>query len=195
MKRLAIFFPGIGYTLDKPLLYYSRRIAAACGFETRGLPYTGFPGKILGDRSRMEESFRIAMDQTRALLADVEWDTYEEILFTGKSIGTIAAACLASESPVRDRIRLILYTPLEDTFSFPFEDAIVFTGSRDPWVGEEKSRISGLCRERGCPCTLIPGANHSLETKDAERDLENLQRIMALTRAFICHEQAPCTAQ
>ena len=27
MKRLAIVFPGIGYTAEKPLLHYSRRIA------------------------------------------------------------------------------------------------------------------------------------------------------------------------
>ena len=41
----------------------------------------------------------------------------------------------------RERIRLALYTPLEETFSFPFEKAVVFTGSADPWVGKEKSRM------------------------------------------------------
>ena len=34
MKGLAVFFPGVGYHVDKPLLYYSRKIAAQLGYET-----------------------------------------------------------------------------------------------------------------------------------------------------------------
>ena len=30
-KKIAVFFPGIGYTCDKPLLYYSAKLAAAKG--------------------------------------------------------------------------------------------------------------------------------------------------------------------
>ena len=55
MSKLAVFFPGIGYTIDKPLMHYSRRIAAGLGYEIKLLPYGGFPAKILGDRGRMEE--------------------------------------------------------------------------------------------------------------------------------------------
>lgn len=33
MKKLAVFFPGIGYTVDKPLMHYSRRLAAEAGFQ------------------------------------------------------------------------------------------------------------------------------------------------------------------
>lgn len=31
MKKLAVFFPGIGYTVDKPLMHYSRRLAVDAG--------------------------------------------------------------------------------------------------------------------------------------------------------------------
>ena len=33
-KKLAVFFPGTGYHTDKPLFYYSRKIAITQGFET-----------------------------------------------------------------------------------------------------------------------------------------------------------------
>ena len=33
MKKLAIFFPGIGYHCDKPLLYYARKLTQECGYE------------------------------------------------------------------------------------------------------------------------------------------------------------------
>ena len=118
MSRLAVFFPGIGYTADRPLLHFSRRIAAAHGYEIRIMDYKGFPSKVKGDRKRMEESFDIALGQAREMLSGVDLAEYEDILFIGKSIGTIVAAKTASESPEKDRIRMILYTPLDDTFTF-----------------------------------------------------------------------------
>ena len=185
MSKLAVIFPGIGYTADKPLLHYSRRIAVKLGYETRVMNYSGFPKKIQGDRARMEQSFQIALEQSEEMLSEVDFSSYEDILFIGKSIGTIAAAKIASDSPVKDRIRLVLYTPLEDTFSFDFGKAIAFTGDDDPWVGRDKSRIFSICEERGIPCTLIPYANHSLETEDPFMDLKMLYRIMKQTEIFI----------
>lgn len=185
MSKLAVLFPGIGYTADKPLLYFSRRIAADLGYEIRILGYSGFPPKIQGDRGRMEESFRIAFDQSVEMLSDIDFNVYDDILFIGKSIGTIVAAKIASESPVKRRIRLVLYTPLEETFAFEFGDAIVFTGDDDPWVGRDRSRICSICEGRGIPCKLVPDANHSLETKDPLRDMEMLSAIMKQMEDFI----------
>ena len=207
MSKLAVFFPGIGYTADRPLLHFSRRIAAAQGYEIRIMDYKGFPSKVKGDRKRMEESFAIALGQAREMLSGVDLAEYEDVLFIGKSIGTIVAAKIASESPEKSRIRMILYTPLDDTFTFldtppdgnsAFPDtppdgtagsysgkAIAFTGDDDPWVGREKSRISALCQERGIPCTVIPQANHSLESGDVFSDLKELYRIMEETEKFI----------
>ena len=108
MKKLAVFFPGIGYTVDKPLLHYCRRLAAAEGFEIRLLPYTGFPQKIRGDSDRMRESYRIALEQSREMLSGLDLGEYDRILFVGKSIGTAVAVQIAAESGVPDRIRLVL---------------------------------------------------------------------------------------
>ncbi len=183
--KLAVIFPGIGYTADKPLLYFSRRICAAQGYEIKIMNYSGFPPKIKGDRKRMEESFAIAMKQSMEMLADVDMTAYEEILLIGKSIGTIAAAKIASESPVKDRIRLVLYTPLEETFAFSFGEAIAFTGEDDPWVGREKSRICAICEARDIPCMLLPYANHSLESMDVFADMKALRKVMKKTESFI----------
>ncbi|MBR2258797.1 MAG: alpha/beta hydrolase [Blautia sp.] len=185
MSRLAVFFPGIGYTVDKPLMHYSRRLAMNLGYEIRLLPYTGFPPKVRGDRGRMEQSFLIALEQSRQMLADTDFTAYEEILFVGKSIGTIAAAQIASESPVKGRIRLVLYTPLDETFLFPCADAVVFTGDDDPWAGGKESRIASLAAEKGYPCFRIPDANHSLESRDLIQDIRNMEMIMRETEAFM----------
>ncbi len=185
MKKLAVFFPGIGYTADKPLMYFSRRLAAGHGYENLIMDYTGFPPKVKGDRARMEESFSIAYAYACEKLADVDWSVYGDILFVGKSIGTIVAAKIASESTVRDRIRQVMYTPLEDTFGFELGSAICFTGDDDPWVGKKKSRIHELCEARDIPCMVIPEANHSLESSNVIGDMKVLRKVMKETERFI----------
>ena len=37
--KLAVLFPGIGYHVDKPLLYYGRKLAVQRGYEVVGVPY------------------------------------------------------------------------------------------------------------------------------------------------------------
>ena len=43
MKKAAVLFPGIGYSVDRPLLYYSGKMALSRGYEVIRVPYTGFP--------------------------------------------------------------------------------------------------------------------------------------------------------
>ena len=63
MKKLAVFFPGIGYTADKPLLYYSRKLAAELDYEVLSLSYGGFPKKPKGDPEKLRACFRLAAEQ------------------------------------------------------------------------------------------------------------------------------------
>ena len=184
MEKLAIVFPGIGYTSDKPLLHYARRIAAELGYEVRLISYTGFPKKILGDREKMAESYRIAKSQTKAQLAKIDLSRCDDLLLIGKSIGTILAAKLADKSSA-DRVRLVLYTPMEDTFRYSLKNAVVFTGSEDPWVGGAESRIPALCEEKQIPCFVIPGANHSLECGSVLQDIHTLHGVMEETIRFL----------
>lgn len=183
MKKLAVFFPGIGYTVDKPLLYYSRKLASQAGFEVRLLSYTGFPQNARGDREQIRNACELALARVKEQLSGIDLSACGELLFVGKSVGTYAAAGLAAEISAPDRIRLLLYTPLEETFVFPFIDAVVFTGSADPWTA--KGSIPELCHGRGIPCTLISQANHSLETGNVKQDLRNLEQIMSETKRFI----------
>ena len=57
--KAAVFFPGIGYHCDKPLLYYSRKLAQECGYEeTIALSYTYDGGNIRGNEEKMQQAFR-----------------------------------------------------------------------------------------------------------------------------------------
>ena len=55
MSRIAVFFPGIGYTMDRPLLHFSRRLAAELGYEIKPITYgasrSGYAATATGWRS------------------------------------------------------------------------------------------------------------------------------------------------
>ena len=36
-KKCALLFPGVGYGLDRPLLYYSAKLAKAAGWEIQSV--------------------------------------------------------------------------------------------------------------------------------------------------------------
>ena len=187
MSKIAVLFPGIGYTCDKPLLYYSAKLAAEKGFEVVRVPYGNFPSNVKGNAEKMYQSFVSAREQSEEILKDVDWSSYDEIVFFSKSVGTVVALSYASEHGID--ARQVLYTPLKETFKFPVEagaadasDAgksrvIAFHGTGDPWAQTED--IIKICEEKGVPLYLTKDANHSLECGKAIKDIKTkLSRIL-----------------
>ena len=107
--KLVVCFPGIGYHCDKPLLYYSRKLAACAGYDhTLLLQYTYHKDGLRGSPAALREAFDTLYAQAEAQLSAVDWPQYDDVLFLSKSIGT---ACPA-ECPCLFRHR----RPLERCF-------------------------------------------------------------------------------
>lgn len=179
MAKIAVYFPGIGYHCDKPLLYYGRKIACEQGYqEYRNISYTYQAGNIRGDEEKMNEAYEALFAQAEAELADMVWSDYDDVLFVSKSIGTIIAASYAKKYEL-GRARHILYTPLAQTFLFAPDHAIAFIGTADPWSDTEE--IVRLSEKNHIPITVYEGCNHSLECADTLKNIENLKDIMQRT--------------
>lgn len=181
MKKLAVFFPGIGYTNDKPLLYYSRKIAKAKGFEELCIEYQDMPKKVMGDPEMMKKAYETAYKQVEEQLNQVNFKSYEDVLFVGKSIGTVVASQYVKRNKVK--VRMVLYTPLEETFSVKIEDAIAFIGTKDPW-----SIVTNLvidASEQNIPLMQYPECNHSLESGNVTADLMTLMAVMNKTEEYM----------
>ncbi len=179
--QLAVVFPGIGYHTDKPLLYYAKRLAKDYGYELKDVPYGNFPQDVKGSEEKMKESFFSALEQTEEILKEVDFETYDKILFISKSIGTAVAAAYGKKHGLK--ADHIFYTPVAQSFEFIKQVGIVFCGSKDPWV--ETDVIKKACEERKLPLYITEGANHSLETGEVGRDLENLKIIMEQSEEYI----------
>lgn len=181
MKKIVLIFPGIGYHCDKPLLYYSKKIALSCDYEIREVNYGGFPEKVRGDVAKMKQCFNMALEQSEEILADIDFSSYGDILIIGKSVGTAVAGAYANRHALD--ARFILYTPVEQTFLNKFNNAIAFHGTNDPWV--ETSVIKDLCEKNNIPVYITENANHSLETGNMIKDIENILEVMKITEEYI----------
>lgn len=150
--KIAVLFPGIGYHCDKPLLYYSGKLATHYQYEIIRVSYTNLSRAI-------PEAFADACVQTEKYLQNIDWRRYEEILFISKSIGTAVAAAYARKYNIP--CRNVYYTPLPQTFDFAPRFGIVFHGTGDPWA--ETDVIRKNCVEHGLPLYVADHTNHSLE--------------------------------
>lgn len=183
MAKIAIFFPGIGYHCDKPLLYYGRDIAFERGYENfRNIQYTYDGGNIRGDKEKMEEAYRVLLEQVETALADVDWSQYDDILFVSKSIGTIIATSYAREHGLL-HTKHVLYTPLPQTFLFAPDQAIGFIGTCDPW--SDVNEVIAIAKDNNIPLIVYEGVNHSLECDDTLKNLDILKDVMLKTSEYL----------
>ena len=185
MNGIAVFFPGIGYHCDKPLLYFSRGLAREAGYrELVNVSYSYRAGDIRGNPEKMRAAGLALFAQTEDALKEIQWDAYDDILFVSKSVGTAIAAAYARTRNIN--CRNVFYTPVALTFDEKPRNGVAFTGTADPWV-ETETVLSG-CEKAGLPLTVIEGGNHSLETENPMRNLDILKEVMEKTRRFIRRE-------
>ena len=179
-KKIALIFPGMGYHKDKPLLYYSTRIARNSGYEIIHIEYLGLPPKVF-DAETLEKAGNIAYDCTEKQLKEVDFSGYEDVLFIGKSIGTAVLSRYIKERKIS--ARQIWYTPIEKTFSYATDNTIAFIGENDP--ASDLDNIRKLAKENVITLYTYPGCNHSLECNDIDTDIANLRDVMEKTEKFI----------
>ncbi len=155
--KIAVLFPGTGYTCDKPLL---RRIAeryASLGYDVVRIEYGGIDFEPIETLAEALDAVKPAVRaQTDSLPLDAA-----DVVFVGKSFGTSVAAWLDTERGAS--ARFILLTPTKEAVELlhtPERVAFVAIGTRDRHL--DGTELSILCREKGVRCLLVDGGDHSL---------------------------------
>ncbi len=181
---IAVVFPGIGYHSDKPLLYYAKKLAGKYGYEVREIKYDSslMPQEVKNEAKKRAEAIELLFAQAEEVLSKINWDSYEDILFIGKSIGTVVAARYATAHKLR--ARQIVLTPLPETFPFlERKGAVVLHGDKDPWC--ENEVVEQQRESLEIRCHIYKEANHSLETGNPKTDVTCLLRAVEEMEAFI----------
>lgn len=180
-KKLAVIFPGIGYTCDRPLLYYTEKFVKSQGYETVRVTYGELPKDVKGDPEKKREAVMLAYAEVCRQLADIHWEEYSDVLFVSKSIGTVISTRFAFDKELK--VSNILFTPVEQTFKYAAMPAVAFHGLADDWC--DSKTVQALSKEKDIPMYTIKDANHSLETGDIRKDILNLQKVMEDVQHFI----------
>ncbi len=179
--KIAVVFPGMGYGADRPLLRGSIEIAERNGFEVAVVGYGGFERGIRGNAAAMRAAFDSALEQSDRILADIDIESRDTVLFISKSLGTAVAAAYASKLGIITRN--VFFTPVEQSFQLMHDDGIVFHGTNDPWL--KTDLFLAKCRELGYRYYLVEGGNHSLEVGDETQDAKNLSMIMDAVEDYV----------
>lgn len=178
MKKIAVILPGLGYKIDRSLLYFSKKIAESKGYETFPISYSNFPRNV-----EIEMAIETGLQDLKNAFSQLNLEPDTKIVFIGKSIGTAIASRFLYENKIK--ALQVIYTPIPLTFQNPIENAIVFSGTKDPWFLEKQKLLTDECNKNNIQLYLYEEANHSLETGNVKKDIENLAKIMDLTQEFI----------
>lgn len=55
-EKLAVLFPGVGYQIDRPLLYHSAKLARERGYEVCTVSYPPLPTGLRGKPERIQQA-------------------------------------------------------------------------------------------------------------------------------------------
>jgi hypothetical protein len=191
-KRLAVLFPGRGYTCAMPVLFYPGRWLYTRGANLLTMEY-GFTRKQQNiARLNEEELLRwLTADVSAALQAALDTGQYQEIVLVGKSLGTLALSQLTHSPPAGPAsISFVWLTPL---FKNPIlTEAIYKNRPRSLFVQGDADPLydPAAFEDARAACAAqsltIPGADHSLEfAGDLDAALDAIRRLLAALADFI----------
>jgi len=184
MRKIAIVFPGVGYNKDRPLLYYSGKLAKQYGYELVHLDFSGldWSKEALKDAAFMRKVTAYCLEKTDKMLESYGDMKNDRVVFISKSIGTVVANAYASQKGLY--ATQICFSPLSNIEEYVKEEgAFLFCGVSDPYA--DFRMIEKIADEKRLTMVPIPGGNHSLETGDILTDIQKMQEIIGIVAEIL----------
>ena len=188
--RLAIFLPGMGYTCDRPLLYYPTQWLIDQGTDVFWVEYNYVRQPeymMLPERERAKWTFA---DVSAACQAVLSQRAYQQVILVGKSLGTLAMGHLLRSGILGDALTPIWLTPLlhnawlRERISEDGRPGLFISGTADPHF--DTQGMADASQTAGSEVLLIEGADHSLEIAgDLWSTLQTLEQVMRSVTRFI----------
>lgn len=178
---LAVLLPGIGYTLDRPLLDYSKKLALELGYDVLLIEY-GFQiaRKALDTEKELKYIKKESLDIFKASLDN----KYKKIVFISKSIGTIIHTVLCNE--VQNYVTKNIYlTPVNETLKVGIkENSLIISGTDDPLINKETIEV--IRKIKGVNIVEVKNGDHSLNIKgNVLGSIEVLNKVIQAEKEYL----------
>ncbi len=186
MKRIAVFFPGRKYSVDCPLMYFSDFVCSKNGYDRVFMHYARHREAM--DITTIPQDIENAKDYVIATLQAREVESYDEVVFVSKSVGTALAGYAREALNIRN-VRNIYMTPLPESLKYIEEGSsdrdIVIAGTNDSFL--ESEVLVEACKKKDIRLYQFEGLGHSLESDDVETTLTTLKEVSEIVDKFISY--------
>ncbi len=169
--KLAVVFPGFGYSSKMPLLYYTIDVILRKGINVLAVDYDYSNQPDFLAASQEDKSDWLFSDVDASIKSIKELPDFKIEILVGKSLGTLAIGHLLDNNPELAASNIIWLTPLLGRQSLidqmvKHKPASLFViGSADQHY--EIELLSRVQEATNGEVLVVPGANHSLEVPGA----------------------------
>lgn len=188
-EKLAVLYPGLRYTCDKPLLYFTTELLLSNGYDVLQL-WSNYGSEQFDQLSQAEKTIQIIADGQALLNSGRRAGSYAQLLLCGKSLGTLTMAFILNEDQDLANLATVWFTPL--IHLPPVSDAIMKIESPSFIAGSlaDSTFSSGpLDQLESKPSTsmfIADGADHSLEIPgEPLKSLRILDQVIAKLSEFV----------
>jgi len=188
-ENLAVLYPGMRYTCDKPLLYFSTELLLSRGYDVLQL-WSGYDTQEFEQLSQAEKTIQLIRDGQELLDAGRKASTYGELLLCGKSLGTLTMAFILNDGLDQKNLKTIWFTPLINLP--PVSEAILALQSPAFIAGSRTDStfssgpVDEIRSKAGTSLVISDKADHSLEILgDTTASLKVLDRVITKLSEFI----------
>lgn len=182
---LAVLLPGIGYTNDRPLLDYSKRLCLELGYDVLPIEYGFQAARIEYNIENVNANFDIILNESRSILNLSLDKKYKKIVFIGKSFGTLIQRFLCDDICNKYSFKNIYLTPINRTVELGIsKNSLVISGTNDPLLSKEYS--NKLKEIADLNVLFVPECDHSLNVKnDTIRSIDYLKQILTAQKKYL----------
>lgn len=179
-ETLIVSFPGMAYSMDAPLMWYTALAGLEAGYDVLGLEYSF---QVRGNPGFDTDLEKIAAEISDGLRAFLEEHHYGKLVFISKSIGTVIAPMVSEQLKLVLQASIFL-TPLERMLPHinGSKNPLAIIGDRDPAFPARA--VDQIVNKDSV--MLISGANHSLEIQGKSvESAEILRNIVQRCKEFL----------
>ena len=188
--KAALLFPGWGYTVEMPAMFYTSSLLAEQGYDVLQVAYTYNRNEDYLALSEAEQHQWFFADIEAAYEKMLSYRENSEMILVGKSMGTLALNHLLNKYSIPESWKLVWLTPLiankdmrRNIAGFKGKSLIVI-GTAD-----QHYHIEGLQEVKDLPqieIFEIENADHGLQfDKDTLSSLVLMEKILARVKKFI----------
>jgi len=187
--KLAVLYPGMRYSCDRPLLYYATEILLSRGYDVLQL-WSKYGTADFDQLSKSEKTIQLISDGQALLKAGHQAGSYRQTLLCGKSLGTLTMAFILNQDQHLDQGVTIWFTPLihlppvAQAIQEIHGPAFISGSQADPTFSS--GSLDRIKSNPNVTLFVADGADHSLEIPgNATQSLQILTWVMAELSAFI----------